>query len=207
MSDRSFDFDDDIESSEFDDDIFDEDESSELDIDETHLEDRAGSIHQQIIGDELILTRVPRTRTRTAFEVLRFDRTQQLLRIFPKATEHGMLIPQFDRITELQIESPGWNAINHSAEHGQYGLLYARGLPKGFSAIYEFGLGINRDYRDLVEGIQERTECSIVRFVVQGPEGLDPTGTVFHVSLDRFADYRTAVDRSRARAGAPPFVE
>ena len=176
-----------------------DDGESELDLDANDLQDRGGTIDQQIIGDELVLTRAPRNDVKEAFEALRFDRAQQLLRIFPKVTQQGMLIPQFDRVTELQIESPGWNATNHSAEHGRYYLLYVRGLPRGFSAIYEFGLGINRDYRDLVDGIQERTKCSVVRFVVSGPEGFDTAGAVFRVSLKRFADYKAAVDRSRGR--------
>lgn len=180
-------------------DDLDEDESDEFYLNENDLEDRAGRVDQQMIGDELVLTRVPQSDNRERFEVLRFDRTRELLRIFPKATEHGALVPQFRRITELQVESPGWNSSNHSAEHGQYSLLYARGLPKGFSAIYEFGLGINRDYRDLVDGIEARTECSVVRFVADGPEGLDPSGMTFRVSLARFADYRAAVNRSRGR--------
>lgn len=113
--------------------------------------------------------------------------------------EHGALVDQFRRIRELQIERPGWNSSNHSAEHGRYYLLYAKGLPKGFSAIYEFGLGINRDYRDFVEAIQEQTTCSVLRFVLSGAEGLDVSGEVFCVSLERFARYCAAVDLSRGR--------
>ena len=168
-------------------------------LDENYLEDRAGRIDQQVIGHELVLTRIPENEHRDSHEVLRFDRALQLLRIFPKSTQYGSLVPQFRRITELQIESPRWNTSDHSAEHGQYDLLYARGLPKGFSAIYEFGLGINRDYRDLIDGIEQRTQCSVVRFVVSGPEGTDTSGTTFRISLQRFADYRAAVDRSRGR--------
>ena len=176
-----------------------DDDENEFYLEENDLEDRLGRVDQQTIGDELVLTRVPGSDLDKAFEVLRFDRVQRLLRIFPKSTEHGALVPQFERVAEIQIESPGWNFSNHSAEHGQQFLLYARGLPKGFSAIYEFGLGINREYRDLVDGIEARTTCSVVRFITNGPEGLDPTGTVFRVSLTRFADYRAAVDLSRGR--------
>lgn len=175
-------------------------EPSQFDFDdENFLEDRSGEIYQQVDGEELVLTRIPRNDHAKAFEVLRFHRTLHLLRIFPKQTRHGMLAPQFGRITELQIESPSWDFSNHSAEHGRYGLLYARGLPKGFSAIYEFGLGVNRDYRDFVDEIEKRTRCSIVRFVPAGPEGPDTSGAVFCVSLQRFTNYRATVDRSRGR--------
>lgn len=168
-------------------------------LDDIELDDRLGTIEQRHDGNELILTRIPRDKFKKSFEVLRFDRDQNLLRIYPKATQFGLLQDQFDQVTELQIESPGWNADNHSAEHGRYALLYARGLPKGFSAIYEFGLGINRDYRDLVRGIEKHSQCTVVRFVAPGAEGVDTDGTTFRISLQRFEAYRAAVDRSRDR--------
>ena len=167
---------------------------------EDHVEDdRLGMIAQRDDGVELILTRVPRDEPQASFEALRFDRAQKLLRIFPMSTTHGQLTNQFERVTELQVESPDWNPDNHSAEHGQYGLLYARGLPKGFSTIYEFGLGIQRDYRDLVRGIEKHTQCTVVRFITSGLEGTEDNGSVFRVSLQRFDTYRAAVDRSRRR--------
>lgn len=169
------------------------------DVDDIELDDRLGAIQQRDDGDELVLTRVPLNENKSNFEVLRFDRVQKLLRFSPKSTHFGQIENQFSRITELQIESPGWDPYNHSAEHGQYDLLYARGLPKGFSAIYEFGLGVKRDYADLVRGIEKRTQCTVVRFVASGTEGVDSDGTIFRVSLQRFGDYRAAVDRSRSR--------
>lgn len=170
------------------------------DFDDAELDDRLGAVEQHDVGDELVLTRVPRYGNKKSFELLRFDRVHLLLRIFPKSTTLGQLEDQFTQIAELQIESPGWNPFNHSAEHGQYQLLYARGLPKGFSAMYEYGLGIKRDYADLVRGIEEHTNCTVVRFIASGTEGVDTTdGTIFRISLQRFRDYCTAVDRSRSR--------
>lgn len=165
----------------------------------TELDDRRGAIEQHDDGDELVLTRVPRDQPRTRFEVLRFDRVQKLLRFAPKVTHYGELENQFDQITELQIESPRWDPQNHSAEHGQYDLLYVRGLPKGFAGMYEYGLSIKRDYADAVRGIENHTDCTTVRFVTSGTEGISPDGTTFRISLQRFENYRSAVDRSRSR--------
>lgn len=174
-------------------------EADDADVDDTELEDRLGVIAQQDDGHELVLTRVPRDKNKNSFEVLRFDHVQKLLRFAPKVTQYGQLQNQFDRITELQIESPGWDPHRHSAEHGQYDLLYVLGLPRGFSTMYEYGLSIKRDYQDLVRGIEKRTKCTKVRFVTSGAEGANPEGTIFRVSLQRFNDYRAAVDRSRGR--------
>lgn len=168
--------------------------------DDDDLEDRLGKIEQQMVDGEFVLTRVPREKPEKRHEVLRYVVDEQLLRIFPRSTSFGELVPQFEQNTEIQVESPGWDSSWHSAEHGRYWLLYAKGLPKGFSAIYEFGLGIQRDYRHFVDEILERSASSTVRFVIDGPEGPDPASSIFRVSLTRFEQYRSAVDRSRSRA-------
>jgi hypothetical protein len=173
--------------------------ADDIDFDGFDLQDAGGVIDQRDVGDELVLTRIPRNRPRERFEVLRFDRNQHLLRIFPRTTRHGRPVNQFRSITELQIESPRWDPANHLAEHSQYYLLYELGLPKGFNAIYEYGLGIKRDYRDFIDAIEEHTDCNVVRFVTEGPEGVEAGRATFRVSLQRFADYRRAVDRSRNR--------
>ncbi|MDR6689083.1 hypothetical protein J2Y41_004687 [Arthrobacter sp. 1088] len=200
MSDQSLGFDDELEMD------IDRDESGEFDepledddVDFAQYDDRRGSIEQHEVGDELVLTRVSRDQPQSRYEALRFDRSLKLLRFAPKVTRLGSLEDQFEKITELQIESPLWDPDRHSAEHGQYDLMYVRGLPKGFASMYEYGLSIKRDYADFVRGIENRTNCTVVRFVTDGAEGPSQNGSTFRVSLKRFADYRSAVDRSRQR--------
>jgi hypothetical protein len=64
--------------------------------------------------------------------------------------------------------------------------------------VYDFGLGVMRNYRGLLEEIEKRTSCTAVRFVASGDEG--PTGSIFRLTLERFESYRAAVDRNRGRA-------
>ncbi len=170
----------------------------ELDDEELghELEDRLGLVEVSHDGTELVLS-WSRRGADEGTEVLRFDRRARLLRIFPKVRRGSTFENPFDRLTELQIEAPIWDPRHHSAESERYGLLHVVGLPKGFSAVYEFGLGVMRDYRGLLEEIERRTSCSTVRFVSSGDEG--PDGNVFRLALERFAAYRTTVDRNRAR--------
>lgn len=172
-----------------------------VDGSETHpdLEDRLGFIEATDEGAELVLTRSEREGTRGPTEMLRFHRVDKVLRIFPKVTRSGRLEDQFDRLAELQIEAPRWDPEAHSVEDDRYGLMQVRGLPKGFAKFYEYGLGIKRDYRDLVDEIERRTSCTIVRFIITGLEGLDADRKTFRITLKRFDDYRAAVDRSRGR--------
>lgn len=177
----------------------DEDELSWSDFDDDDPSDRMGKLDRKLVGDDFVIEFEPRSEDHQGFEVLRFERAHGLLRFRPLSLRSGTYEKQFDRIIELQVENANWNPSNHSAEHGQYGLLYETGLPKGFSSIYAFGLGIARDYRGLLDEIDSRSSCPTVRFVRGGDEGADSTGSVFRVALSRFEEYRLAVERSRNR--------
>jgi Domain of unknown function (DUF4263) len=168
----------------------------ELD-DELDLEDRVGSVEQSHDGNEIVLS-WSRRGANEGTEMLRFDEDANLLRIFPKVRRGVTYDNPFDQLTELQVEAPDWNPKHHSAESERYGLLHVVGLPKGFSAVYDFGLGVMRNYRGLLEEIEKRTSCTAVRFVAWGDEG--PTGSIFRLTLERFESYRAAVDRNRGRA-------
>lgn len=168
-------------------------------LDQGSLDDSLGAIEAHDEGDELVLARTGRDGRAGSTEMLRFNRVERLLRIFPRVTRGGRYEDQFGQITELQVEAPLWNPDGHSAVSDRYGLLHVVGLPLGFSTVYEFGLGIKRDYRALIDEIEERTLCTIVRFIVSGVEGVEQGGASFAISRNRFEDYRAMVDRSRSR--------
>ncbi|PRZ08829.1 uncharacterized protein DUF4263 [Isoptericola sp. CG 20/1183] len=179
----------------FDDGVIEEDNDGDLE-----LEDRLGAIYASVDGDELVLTRTSLDGTRAPREMLRFDRGQELVRIFPTKLSFGDWVGQFERVHEIQIESPSWNAADHSFEGDRFGLLCANGLPRGFGTTYEYGLGVKRDYRGLIDEIEARTTCTTVRLTMAGDEGASEDGVTFRISLDRFDRYRAAVDRDRSRA-------
>ena len=160
------------------------------------LRDQLGSVEPSWDGAELVLNWLRRGEDEST-GMLRFDRDSKLLRIFPKIDRNLTFENPFRRLTELQIEAPGWNPDRHSATSDRSGFLHVVGLPRGFAATYAFGLGITRDYRGLLEEIEKRTLCTAVRFVSSGREG--PDGNVFRLSMERFEAYRATVDRSRGR--------
>lgn len=166
---------------------------------ENELEDRRGSVEEGIVGRDVVLTRVPNDAGRDTHEVIRFNLDTRLLTIYPKSYRSGDLIPQFTHVTEIQVEDSDWDPWSHSTEHSQYELLSAKGLPRGFNTIYDFGLGIGKQYRSFVDELEEHCSRSILRFVADGEEGLDPDGATLRVKLSRFGDYRAAVDLYRDR--------
>lgn len=175
---------------------FDHDRKDEFD-DELVLEDRLGQLEEGCDGKELVLSWRPRGAAEST-EMLRYDMDANLLRIVPRVRRGLAFENPFDRLAELQIDGIDWNPRRHSMESEQYGLLRVVGLPRGFSAIYEFGLGISRDYRGLLEEIEKRCSCAVVRFDCSGDEG--PDGDVFRLSLKRFEAYRATVDLNRGRS-------
>ncbi|MCM3778812.1 DUF4263 domain-containing protein [Microbacterium hydrocarbonoxydans] len=178
-------------------DVFDDD--SFFFLDESELSDRRGRIEQQVVNREVVLTRIPEQAGRDTHEVVRFDLDTRLLRIFPKSYRSGDLVPQFRYVTEIQVEDSEWDPSSHSQEHTQYNLLAAKGLPRGFNTIYDFGLGIGKQFRSFVDSLEEHTTRSILRFVGDGDEGLDEDGLTLRVKFSRFSEYRAAVDLYRDR--------
>ncbi|WP_298454875.1 Shedu anti-phage system protein SduA domain-containing protein [uncultured Cellulomonas sp.] len=164
--------------------------------DDDPLRDRSGSVEESNEGSELVLSWKWRG-DRDATEMLRFDRATEILRIFPMIHRNMNYENPFSRLTELQIEAPRWNSRLHSNVSDRYGLLHVVGLPKGFSAIYQYGLGVSRDYRGLLDELEKHTGCNTVRFIRSGDESVD--GAIFRLSLDRFATYKAVVDRNRRR--------
>ncbi|QOD42542.1 Shedu anti-phage system protein SduA domain-containing protein [Clavibacter zhangzhiyongii] len=158
--------------------------------------DQSGSVRRAEVGNAASYSWVNRGSS-SGTEMLRFNRDTELLHIYPMISRGSTHENPFDQIVELQIEAPGWDPDRHSVESDRYGLLRVLGLPKGFSAVWLFGLGIQRIYRGIVETIEEQTACSIVRFVTSEAEG--PDRDVFCISLERFDAYRATVDRNRGR--------
>ena len=134
-------------------------------------------------------------------EMVRFDPEEKLLRIFPKKGSSAGLQEQFDHIREIQIDTAvwaGWDPDEPTRENLS-GDLELSGLPEGFGTIFSYGLGLPRKYRGFIRNLEEHSACTAVRFGAKLVEG--PSGEVFHVGLERFANYKRAVDKN-VRRGA-----
>ena len=162
------------------------------------LRDRLGSIDERHEGNNLVLVRHGRGDNADGVELLRFDTVTHLLRIFPKtwrALDYGL---QFHQIVELQIEDFDLDPDDHSGYSERFGLAMLNGLPKGFGAVYEYGLGVKPEYRGLLHSIEENANCTVVRFVGPG-QGEGQHGDVYDLALSRFEAYRQVVDRNKGR--------
>lgn len=160
-------------------------------------DDSAGTVEEEWVGDDLILSWRLRGEHQ-ATQMLRYDSAADLIRIFPRVRRNAAWDNPFSHLDEVQIQGLPWDPHDHSVEGELDGLLHVVGLPRGFSAVYEYGLGVARPYRGFLTEIERRTGCTAVRFTAAGDEGLH--GSIFHVELERFEDYRSVVERNRGRA-------
>lgn len=138
-------------------------------------------------------------RGSTGIEMAQFSADEDLLSIFPKAASGESFVEQFSQVRELQIDTTNWawNAASPVGENNRSGQLELSGLPKGFGTIFEYGLGIRRNYRGLIHAIEEKTDCTVIRFGAQGDEGAK--GDVFHISLVRFSQYVREIELTKGR--------
>lgn len=159
--------------------------------------DHMGQLTESEDGDEFVLSWTPPHGQTT--EMLRFTRTTGLMRIFPRdwSFPERAFRHTFDRIRELQIASPEWDPNDYLTRYIREDLCQVVGLPRGFASVFGHGLGVRRLYRGLLDEIDERSPCTTVRFTSDGSEGLD--GGVFRVSLERFEQHRSAIERNRGR--------
>lgn len=175
-------------------------------------DDGAGRVVAHHEDEVLVLTWWPANHTsksKGGIEMVRFDPTAEMLRIFPKTFFLGNEGQQFQQVSEVQIDTGVWawepyDPVSENVYRGEAELV---GLPDGFGKIFQYGLGFPRQYRGIIYAIEDHTECDVVRFGASDCEGSN--GNVFCLGLDRFAEYKHTVDLTirRARVVATRIIE
>lgn len=130
----------------------------------------------------------------------RFDPATDLLTIFPRMRSGVSFQNQFSQVSQLQVYARSlgrWDLENPITENALNQGLELVGLPDGFGKVFQYGLGLKRPYRGLIHNIEDHSNCTIVRFSDSGPEG--PDSGVFNMTLQRFGNYKQAIDRNRDR--------
>ena len=128
-----------------------------------------------------------------------FVREDECARIFLEAGSPETTTSRFRRLTEIQLEGLTWNPRGNPFVEGRYGLLAAAELPKGFSGVLHYGVGIRKDFRAFFYPIEANTKCDTVRFTHGGDEGESDDGRTFTVGYWRFEEYRKQVNLRKAR--------
>jgi hypothetical protein len=166
---------------------------------ETVFKSQSGQAEVIYSGSSLLITWLhAMDRPGQEIEMVRFDKDEEVLSIFPKMGSGNGFTEQFSRIAEIQIDTNFWQwSPEPLVGESDRGYIELVGLPRGFMRVFEFGLGFPQSYRGLIRAIEDGTTCTVVRFG-DGFEGLK--NETFHISLTRFHDYVKAVDLHKDRA-------
>jgi hypothetical protein len=133
------------------------------------------------------------------FDLVQVDKAVGRLTVFPKST--GLSREHFGRqkyrqIREISIPLPNWAELpTDSAEVEQLLEL----LPTGFTKDPDFGLGLPGSYRQLIDAIEEQTDCNEL-YIFNTSELSHIDGKVFRLSIDDFDDIRAKMDLVSGRA-------
>ena len=73
-------------------------------------------------------------------------------------------------------------------------------LPSGFTKDYDYGLGLAKPYRFIVEAVEELTDCTEIVISAQGKTSVDDAGTIFHIATEDFETIRKMLN-STTRMG------
>ena len=124
--------------------------------------------------------------------------------IYPTNTLGGyeaFLKPKYDKIKCITLAGFGYSTPEDS--DGVIDLLEA--LPSGFIKDYDFGLGFLKEYRFIVDTVEELSDCTEIVIGRDASTGIDQEdSTMFAISYKDFENARKSVNRiaERARAAA-----
>lgn len=67
-------------------------------------------------------------------------------------------------------------------------------LPSGFTKDYDFGLGLAKDYRFIVETVEELSDCTEIVISKSAPTSIDQANKIFSIALADFEKARKALN-------------
>ena len=90
--------------------------------------------------------------------------------------------------------------IAQSPESAELIMDILESLPPAFTKDYDYGLGLAKQYRFIVDAVETLTDCTEIVISGQGTTRVDNAGEIFHISTNDFETIRKTLD-SRTRLG------
>ena len=81
-------------------------------------------------------------------------------------------------------------------------VMVLEGLPKGFLKDYEYGLGLNKRYRFIVEAVEQLSTCTTIVISTEYFTSVDDQNQTFFISMRDFREAMADLDRNTRRARA-----
>lgn len=119
--------------------------------------------------------------------------------IYPTNTLSGyddFLKPKYDQITSITLEGFEFGI----AETEQEVMEILEELPSGFVKDFDYGLGLLKEYRFVIDAVVEHSNCSDILISKNAETAIDETGLLFTIAFNDFDDTRKALNRITERA-------
>lgn len=135
--------------------------------------------------------------------------------IFPTNTLGGhnaFLKPKYDQVKRITLaDMRPWNSafgrtVPISADEV---MELLEELPAGFTKDYDYGLGLAKDYRFIIDAVEELSNCTEIVIAKSTPTGIASGSEVFNISATDFERVRKALNRitNYGRAAAQSVKE
>lgn len=133
-------------------------------------------------------------------KILLINGPNNILTMYPINTipDYGdFLKPKYAKISAITLL--GFNFSVPTNEHEVLEVL--ENLPSGFVKDFDFGLGLQKDYRFIVDAIEELSTCSEIVIANDIETGIDKkTLSIFNITYSEFDSARKSVNRITNRA-------
>ena len=144
-------------------------------------------------GQDLFLTIFPINTTRNITSDFMKPKYGQIERI---TLEYSALISLgFKRFKNSPYEDDAIEFLNRAPETQDDVIELLEELPSGFVKDYEFGLGLNGQYRFIVDVVEELSSCTEIIISESYPTGIADGGEKFFISAKDFYETRKEMDR------------
>ena len=120
------------------------------------------------------------------------DEDSDFAKDYARSLTFGPTQPLEDDVEDVDIaESP---------ESTEQVIRILESLPPAFTKDYDYGLGLAKPYRFIVEAVEELTDCTEIVISRQGKTRVDDAGAIFHIATDDFETIRKMLN-STTRMG------
>lgn len=127
--------------------------------------------------------------------LLRVNDLDNLITIYPMKTRVGILQeilnPKYKKVVRITLAEFDFTLPVDTDDI--LGLLES--LPLGFIKDYDYGLGLQKDYRFIVDAIEELSDCTEIMIAEGISTGIGADPTIFNISYEDFEDARKSINR------------
>jgi hypothetical protein len=133
--------------------------------------------------------------------IISIDSTVQRATIFPIDTHPVVDLffkPKYGQIRSFSVPYSDDLPTDHNGLD-----IFLDSLPRGFTKDYQYGLGLPRQYRSLIDAVESQTACTHIDFTYDEEASVD--GLRLNIPLSSFEEARAEIDRIIGRSNTASF--